>query len=1270
MSDTNRTGGSDAREPGRTTRPTSNASSPNVSQPADVSLEARASARRFLERLAARTPETERYEDHGEIARGGMGSIRRVQDHVLRRTLAMKVLLEREDDDDPDAASSAEILLARFLEEAQVTGQLDHPGVVPVHDMGVDEKGRVWFTMRLVKGRNFEEIIELVQKGEEGWTRTRAVQSLHRVCEAMAFAHSKGVVHRDLKPANVMVGRFGETYVMDWGLARVADRPETVEVRVTPHAEDSSTVLRARDVDAASTSASPQLTMAGSIVGTPAYMAPEQARGAIEEVDERSDVYAVGSMLYHLLAGHRPYVPPGTKRNAIEVLRALQAGPPERIVARDVPPELVAICEKAMAREKRDRYADMLALGDDLQAYLEGRVVRAHKTGARAEFVKWVARNKLAAGALAAATLVLLGGLGSIAWVTHAKNAQLAAARDAAVLQSYGASLSTANASLTLNAVDEARRRLEACDAALRGWEWSHLTLAANPIVREIALAPGSAPEAVERISWSPDGARFAVRFAKRIEVRDAPTGARVDSLTAETYALRSTAWTPDGRALAVARQDGTIQLWTPGSSAEPRRIGKHEQPVTALRFLPDGRHLLSSAGNLLSTSATPSDDHETGRVFAWDVDAGEATFVLGSGGMLVQGIEVDARGTRALSLDRDGAVRVFDLERRELVATRRFPGSFVTAAAFEGDAVLLCTSTNGVQLWDARLEQRLAGREDAETIAGLLVDWVIGPNHIACRRSDGGIRVFDRHDFSELGTLSTAAEDGTTLTFDPSGRWLAGAGKRGVISVWNPEIPRASYDLPLPDWKIAGLAFTPDGRRLVAGSTWGRVAVLDADTGETSATLRIPRGSVRGVSVSPDGARAYVVHERGLHVLRLPTLESEWTVEGRWTCGAFAGDVFVVGGEDGGLGWLDVTEKRVLATTERHAARVTALTASVDGAQVVSGAEDGSVLDWNPTTRTVRRKVRAGGEAVTALVYEPAFAAVTVADARGAMERYDLAQGRLEAKASKRDKSASDVLAAPGGARLFTCSGDGMLRVWDAPSLLEVATLAQTGGRVEHLALSADGARVACALDRGVVRILESRASDLHAADRTEWLATQRRARGLVTRLEREFGSVRAVEEHIARDASLAPELRAATRAPIDELREEARTTLRQSLRVLQQKDEGVTAYRSALQQAERVWRLDPDRPFHREVLALGAVRAGDTARALELLERGDAKGRPGALAVRALALARLGREEEAKAALEKARDAQKKAPKDRAEDLSTLFSEVDSLLRDARTR
>src|SRR5262245_35365073 len=178
-----------------------------------------------LKRLTAHSPNVTRYQPRGDIAEGGMGKILRVWDQDLRRTLAMKVMHRTlgPGSDGRRPRSQARVL-ARFLEEAQITGQLDHPGIVPVHELGVDNEGHVYFTMPLVRGRELKEIIELARGEREGWNLRRTLGVLVKVCEATGYAHSKGVIHRDLKPGNVMVGRFGETYVMDWGLARIIGR--------------------------------------------------------------------------------------------------------------------------------------------------------------------------------------------------------------------------------------------------------------------------------------------------------------------------------------------------------------------------------------------------------------------------------------------------------------------------------------------------------------------------------------------------------------------------------------------------------------------------------------------------------------------------------------------------------------------------------------------------------------------------------------------------------------------------------------------------------------------------------------------------------------------------------------------------------------------------------------------------------------------------------------------------------------------------------------
>jgi serine/threonine protein kinase len=213
-----------ASEAGREAQPSRSASNPPSER---------------IAKLRRRPVSDDRYQLEGEVAHGGMAAILKVWDDDLRRHLAMKVMLgprgDPSDMTDPTWADPSpsvnEKRLARFLEEAQVTSQLDHPGIVPVHELGLDSRGRVYFTMKLVKGHDFKQILEWTKQQKEGWNETRALGILLRVCEAMAFAHSKGVIHRDLKPGNLMVGKFGEAYVMDWGLAKVIGNEDRKDLR-------------------------------------------------------------------------------------------------------------------------------------------------------------------------------------------------------------------------------------------------------------------------------------------------------------------------------------------------------------------------------------------------------------------------------------------------------------------------------------------------------------------------------------------------------------------------------------------------------------------------------------------------------------------------------------------------------------------------------------------------------------------------------------------------------------------------------------------------------------------------------------------------------------------------------------------------------------------------------------------------------------------------------------------------------------------------------
>jgi len=398
--------------------------SEETATPPDAELPAQFKA--LLERLRMTSEGGARYEVLEEIARGGMGAILRVRQDELDRDLAMKVMLGGESIMDADAR-----ILARFLDEAVVTGKLEHPGVVPVHELGLDGKGRVFFTMKLVRGSDLAEIFERVSTGAEGWTQTRAIGVLLKACEALAYAHEKGVIHRDLKPSNIMVGRFGEVYVMDWGLAKVQDSQEENAGGDVELAE----VLKTLRKDTAHLSPdSPLMTRAGDVVGTPAYMPPEQALGKHEELGPRSDIYSMGAILYHLLAGRMPYARQGRLPAAHAILAALLSGEPQPLHEANsaLPVELTAICERAMARTPARRYPTMVALADDLRAYLEGRVVRAYETGALAEFRKWFLRNRALAGSLAAALLLLVAGSIGYAWMQNAARRQIQNQKDRA----------------------------------------------------------------------------------------------------------------------------------------------------------------------------------------------------------------------------------------------------------------------------------------------------------------------------------------------------------------------------------------------------------------------------------------------------------------------------------------------------------------------------------------------------------------------------------------------------------------------------------------------------------------------------------------------------------------------------------------------------------------------------------------------------------------------------------------------------------------------
>lgn len=352
------------------------------------------------------TTKSPRYQVEEEVTRGGMGTILRATDCHIERTVAMKVIV--------DAKADSTEHRCRFVREARVTGQLEHPNIVPVHELGADERGRPFYTMKYVKGVTLEQVLGRIRDGNEPAVREYPLAHLltifQKVCDAVAFAHSRQIVHRDLKPENIMIGDYGEVLVMDWGLAKViGDRASATGEGVgetTPG--PSSTALN---------------TLVGRVIGTPSFMAPEQARGEVDSIDERTDIYSLGAILYHILA----LQPPFNGDLAQEVIERVKAGdvrPPTSAHPKAVSPHcpggripesLSAVAMKAVAMAPASRYPSVKDLQRDIAAYQGGFITSAEEQNALKLLWLLIKRHKVESIAL-----VLIAALAMVTLVSIA----------------------------------------------------------------------------------------------------------------------------------------------------------------------------------------------------------------------------------------------------------------------------------------------------------------------------------------------------------------------------------------------------------------------------------------------------------------------------------------------------------------------------------------------------------------------------------------------------------------------------------------------------------------------------------------------------------------------------------------------------------------------------------------------------------------------------------------------------------------------------------
>ena len=975
--------------------------------------------------------ERDRYEILGELARGGLGRVYRARDPRTGRIVALKEVLRPSAD-----------LLVRFAREALVTANLQHPSIVPVYEVGRWPGGEPFYAMKLVNGRALDDVIADARTTA---ARVALVPHVIAVADALAYAHGEHVIHRDLKPANVLVGAYGETVVIDWGLARnLAGGPgggdESLAPTIPPVAAGAST---------------PGETVAGAVVGTPAYMAPEQAKG--QPLDERADVYAIGAILYHVLAGERPYA---AARTIAEVLVEVGAGPPRPLaeLVPDAPRELVAIVERAMARAPDDRYPTARELAEDLRRFVSGQLVGAHAYTRGQLLRRWVARHRAAVVTASIALAALLGfGVISVR--------RIAAERDRAEHERAEAQSSRALAERRFaDSLEELGRQAARDGAPERALVFLAGAAAASParpaldvmlgdalaaFAGLVAVVPGHVTGTISA-DLSPDGA--VLYTTGRSELRAWDVGPRTARWTAAGY--HHAAVSPDGKWILAAGFDATLALLAAADGTVAR--------TWQLAGRADGEELTLLAwdpGGLRFAAAT-----KAGQVVVASVDDGGAApepLVAPTPHRAEVYALAFAPGGRALvSCSKDGAVTLRDRATAVVRATLVSAGSPPAVA---------CTWLD---------EGRLVAADDR----GAVRDWRVGRDGVAVLAG----RVEHGPDlYGIAGGIRPASGAG-----EPGDAWLVTYGHGPDAKLW--DLDRRALRATLPGHASAGNGAAAVNGLAVTTDESGQIRVWDPRNGALLQAL--PREGLESIVARGDTLVSYgegrtrlwkprrdarVRHLDG-HTARVRDLAFDragttlWSASNDGTARGVALDtarmpdpadpsaspssdaVRVLG--QGGFSEPTVREPADGAGLPPNPRGTRSLTLAPDGKRVATASEDGAIALWDAATGAPLATWRGHTGRVRRVIFSRDGAvAYSVGDTT--VRRWDAASGRELARADVGDTTwdvalvGDDVIATLGDDRRS-------LALWRADTLAPHAVLEAPTNRMRDLVV-VDGDRV-----------------------------------------------------------------------------------------------------------------------------------------------------------------------------------------------------------------
>jgi len=691
----------------------------------------------------------DRYVIRGEYGRGAMGRVLAAFDAHVGRVVALKELLigggYPGSSGKATPTSPQEQAMARFLREARITGQLEHPAIVPVYEIARRADGSIFYTMKLVRGDTLGQRIKKCKSMSE---RLQILPQFNQICQAMAYAHSKGVIHRDLKPHNVMIGEFGETVVLDWGLAKVkgADDFQAKDIE-----RGLELIKQAKVTD----------TIEGSPMGTPAYMSPEQAAGKIDRIDERSDVWGLGAMLYELLTGDIPF--PGKSAQVVMLKVISEDVVPVREKEPNAPAELCAICERCLARDYESRYANAKDLAEEV-----GKVV------------------------------VDIFGVGSFVQVREEKNVALEQMRIAEEQRALAESrerearenLSEAYYQYGLRSESENKwpeaKVYHARALVLTGRDDARVAIAREPVepvtsVNIETFAPGAEEAVTARIS--PNG-KYALiaQTDNNMMLWNVETGDYMHSLMGQQDEITGADFSKDGRFVLASGADWMITIWEADTASFHKSISGHKGVVTSARFSPDAKSVISAS-------------HD-GTVRLWSVDEGDELMVIDAeqGAALHASLSPD--GAYAVSAGGDGSVKVWRLDDGSMLYAFKGHQGPVNKACFcpKRELILSAGADKTVRIWSLKTWKPVATLSGHATS---VADASFSPDskHIvscACAKeehlgfcSEGEVIVWNVQTGQAIQRLNAHHSEVLAVRFLDDGKRAASAGKDKTIKVW-----------------------------------------------------------------------------------------------------------------------------------------------------------------------------------------------------------------------------------------------------------------------------------------------------------------------------------------------------------------------------------------------------------------------------------------------------------------------------------------------------